>query len=90
MSPFYNILHRCIVMIFRNGHLGQTRHFASTPKNTFVFLFKEAVMAGHIFFLVHSPVLSPDRFSSSLDGAFLHFGGALKCVRREKVTWEIN
>ena len=90
MSPFYNILHWCIVMIFRNGHLGQTHHFASTPKNTFVFLFKEAVMAGHIFFLVHSPVLSPDHFSSSLDGAFLHFGGGLKCVRWEKVTWEIN
>ena len=90
MSPFHNSLHSCIAMIFRNGHFEQTHHFASTPKNTFVFLFKEAVMAGHIFFLVDLPVLSPDHFSSSLDDAFLHFGRALKCVRWEKITWEIN
>jgi len=90
MSPFNKILHRCIAMNFRNGHFGQTHHFAGTPKNAFVFLFKEAEVAGHIFFLVHLPVLSPDRFSTSLDGAFLHFGGALKCMRWEKIPWEIN
>ena len=77
MSPFNKILHRCIAMNFRNGNFEQTHHFAGTPKNAFVFLFKEAVVAGHIFILVLFPVLPPDRFSTSLDGAFLHFGGAL-------------
>ena len=85
MSPFHKILHRCMAMIFRNGHFGQTHHFASTPKNTSVFLFKEAVMGGHIFFLVHLPVFSPDCFSTSLDGGFLHLSWALKCVRWEKI-----
>ena len=76
MSPNNKILHS-IAYSFRNGHFGQTHHFAGTPKNAFVFLFKEAVVAGHIFILVLFPVLPPDRFSTSLDGAFLHFGGAL-------------
>ena len=75
---------------FRNGHFGQTHHFAGTPKNAFVFLFKEAVVAGHIFILVLFPVFSSDSFSTSLDGAFLHFGGALKSMRWEKIPWEIN
>ena len=47
-------------------------------------------MAGHIFILVLFPVLPPDRFSTSLDGAFLHFGGALKSMRWEKIPREIN
>ena len=81
MFTVHKILHRCIAMIFRSAHFGQTHHFAGTPKNALVFLFKEAVVAGHIFFLVHLAVPSPDRFSTSPGGAFLHFGRALKCMR---------
>ena len=77
-------------MIFRNEHFGQTHHFTGAPKNAFVFLFKEAVVAGQIFVFVHLPVLSTKRFPTSLDGTFLHFGGALQCMRWEKIPWKIN
>ena len=69
---------------------GQTHYFAGTPKNALLFLFKEAVVAGHIFFLVHLAVPSSDGFSTSLDSAFLHFGRALKCMRWEKIPCKIN
>ena len=78
MSHFHKIVHRCIAMSFRNGHFGQTHHFADAPKNAFLFLFKEAVVAGQIFVFVHLPVLSTKHFPTSPDDAFLQFGRALQ------------
>ena len=57
---------------------GELTSLLALQENAFVFLFKEAVVPGHIFFLVHLKEISPYRcHPHPQNGAILHFGGAL-------------